>query len=87
MGLRVMTNEKNNARRVSTDCNELPTELLTPEELASYLKVSPSTVYNWAKTGKIDCFVLSQGKRKSTVRFAKKHISDFIQKRMGGSSS
>ena len=30
-----------------------PSELLTVDEVADFLRVKPSTVYEWAKTGKI----------------------------------
>jgi len=54
-------------------------ELYTPEEVAGYLKVHQVTVYNWVKTKKIDCYVLTKGKRKSTVRFDIEQIQRFIQ--------
>ena len=56
-------------------------ELYTPEEVAEFLKVSISTVYTWAQTGKIESHVLSQGKRKSTVRFDSNQIQQFINSR------
>jgi excisionase family DNA binding protein len=59
-----------------------PTEhigvLYTPGEVAQYLKVAKSTVYFWAQTGKIECHVLSRGKRKNTVRFDSQQIQNFI---------
>ena len=64
--------------------NETLGELFTPEEIAKYLKVHPVTVYNWVKENKIDCFILTEGKRKSTVRFNKEHIQQFIQARNSG---
>ena len=60
-------------------------ELYTPEEVAGYLKVNLVTIYNWVKTRKIDCYVLTKGKRKSTVRFDIEHIQRFIQSRNMGS--
>ena len=54
-------------------------ELHTPEEVARFLKVNQMTIYNWVKTGKLDCHVLSRGKRKSTVRFDLSQIKEFIQ--------
>jgi len=59
-------------------------ELYTPEEVAEYLKVHQVTIYNWVKTKKIDCYVLTQGKRKSTVRFDIEQIQRFIQSRNMG---
>lgn len=56
-------------------------ELYTPEEVSGFLKVALSTVYNWAKTGKIECHVLAQGKRKSTIRFDMNQIKQFLQSR------
>lgn len=52
-------------------------ELYTPEEVAEYLKVAPSTVYNWFKTGKLIGHIISRGKRKSTVRFDEEQIKRF----------
>jgi len=56
-------------------------ELYTPEEVASFLKVNQMTVYNWVKTGKIECHTLTRGKRKSTVRFDLNQIENFMQSR------
>jgi excisionase family DNA binding protein len=56
-------------------------ELFTPEEVARYLKVDKVTVYSWVKLKKIDCYVLTQGKRKTTVRFDIEQIERFIQSR------
>lgn len=53
-------------------------ELFTPEEVADYLKVHKVTVYNWVKLKMIDCYVLSEGKRKTTVRFDARQIQNFI---------
>ena len=43
-------------------------ELYTPEEVAEFFKVHLVTVYSWVKTNKIECHVLTQGKRKSKPR-------------------
>ncbi|MBN1293473.1 MAG: helix-turn-helix domain-containing protein [Candidatus Latescibacteria bacterium] len=56
-------------------------ELFTPEEVAEYFKVHLVTVYNWVKTKKIDCYILTKGTRKSTVRFDIDQIQKFIQSR------
>ena len=56
-------------------------ELYTPEEVAEYLKVSLSTVYDWTNKKNIDCYILSQGKRKSKVRFDIHQIQQFIKSR------
>lgn len=58
-------------------------ELFTPEDISQYFKVSPTTVYNWVKTNKIDYHVLCRGKRKTTVRFDLEQIQRFIQSRSG----
>ena len=59
-------------------------ELFTPKEIAEYFKVNQVTVYNWVKEKKIDCFILTEGKRKSTVRFNIEQIRQFIQARNSG---
>jgi len=59
-------------------------KLYTPEEVAGFLKVAVSTVYNWAKTGRIKCFTLSEGKRKTTVRFTAGHIEAFLSSQKRG---
>ena len=61
--------------------NETIGELYTPEEVAEYLKVHLVTVYNWVKSKKIDCYILTKGNRKSTVRFDINQIQRFIQSR------
>ncbi len=63
------------------ELNETLGKLYTPEEVAEFLKVAPSTVYNWVQTGKIECYVLSRGKRKSTVRFDNQQIQRFMKSR------
>ena len=63
------------------ELNEPLGELYTPEQVAEYLKVAPSTVYNWVQTGKIECYLLSKGKRKSTVRFDFQQIQRFMKSR------
>ncbi|MFA6473205.1 MAG: helix-turn-helix domain-containing protein, partial [Candidatus Latescibacterota bacterium] len=59
-------------------------KLYTPKELAEFLSVTLSTIYNWVKTEKIEAHILSQGKRKSTVRFNKDQIQRFIDSPKGG---
>ena len=63
------------------DLNESLGKLYTPEEVAEFLKVAPSTVYNWVQTGKIECYLFSKGKRKSTVRFDFTQIQRFMTSR------
>lgn len=78
-----MQKKQSMPKKASTERN-FPEELYTPEEIAKYLKVAPSTIYNWVKTGKLDGYVLSKGKRKSTVRFDKDQIQQFIGIQQGG---
>lgn len=56
-------------------------ELFTPEEVATYLKVHRVTVYNWVKLKMIDCYVLSKGAKKTTVRFDAEQIENFVLSR------
>ena len=63
----------------STTLSKHMGELFTPAEVAGFLKVNLMTIYNWVKTGKLSCHVLTRGKRKTTVRFDLSQIEDFIQ--------
>jgi len=63
--------------------NEKLGRLFTPGEVAEYLKVTPTTVYTWVKLKKINCHVLSKGKRKSTVRFDIEQIQHFKESSLG----
>lgn len=78
-----MNPENTNDNRILV-LKEILGELYTPEEVAKYLKVHLVTIYNWVKTKKIDCYVLTRGKRKSTVRFDIEQIQRFIQSRNTG---
>ena len=53
---------------------------LTLPEAAAYLRVSPRTVYRWAREGRLRCFRLGK-----TTRFTLKHLDDFVQRYTGGS--
>ena len=75
----IMKDLKKTTSNFKTDLKETIGELFTPEELAGYLKVHPVTIYNWVKNGKIECYVLSQGIRKNTVRFDTQQIQQFIK--------
>ena len=78
-----MNPENTNDNRILV-LKEILGELYTPDEVAKYLKVHLVTIYNWVKTKKIDCYVLTRGKRKSTVRFDIEQIQRFIQSRNTG---
>lgn len=52
-------------------------ELLTLEEVASYLRVSERTVYDWANKGEIPC-----GKLGTTWRFKRSEIQDWVDRRL-----
>lgn len=52
---------------------ETPSELLTPAEMARWLRVRPSTVYSWAATGKIPSVRLN-----GTVRFVRTDIQRWL---------
>jgi excisionase family DNA binding protein len=53
-------------------------ELYTPAEVAQYLKVTTATVYSWVKLKMIECYVLTKGSRKTTIRFDAEQINNFI---------
>lgn len=52
---------------------ETPSELLTPAEMARWLRIRPSTVYSWAATGKIPSVRLN-----GTVRFVRTDIQRWL---------
>jgi PTS system nitrogen regulatory IIA component len=52
-------------------------EILTPEEVAEYLRVSEKTVYNWAQKGEIPA-----GKIGTAWRFKKSDIEEWVNKRL-----
>ena len=57
-----------------------PVNFLTLPEAAAYLRVSPRTVYRWAREGRLKCFRLGK-----TTRFTLKNLDDFVQRYTGGS--
>ncbi len=64
-------------------------ELLTAEEVASLLRVKPSTVYDAAARGDLPVVKLWKGKRRTLLRFRRGDIETFIlnrttQDRTGG---
>lgn len=54
-------------------------EILTIEEVASYLRVSERTVYDWANKGEIPC-----GKLGTTWRFKRSEIEKWVDERLKG---
>jgi excisionase family DNA binding protein len=52
---------------------ETPSELLTPAEIARWLRIRPSTVYAWAATRKIPSVRLN-----NTVRFVRTDIQRWL---------
>lgn len=50
-------------------------ELLTPNEVASYLKVPRSTVYEWCRKGKLKSIKPGLGKN---IRIFKKDLESFL---------
>ncbi len=50
--------------------------LMTVREVAGYLRISPATVYNWAKGEKIPCHRLGR-----LWRFKRNEIDDWVAKR------
>lgn len=57
-------------------------EIMTIEEVAEYLRVSERTVYDWAQKGQ-----LPGGKLGTTWRFKRSDIEDWVNNRLGKSSS
>ncbi len=55
--------------------------ILTIEEVASYLRVSERTVYEWASKGEIPC-----GKIGASWRFKRDEIERWVSSRLGGRS-
>jgi len=53
-------------------------ELMTVEEVAEYLRVSPKTVYDWAQKGRIPA-----GKIGNTWRFRRKDVEEWVARRLG----
>lgn len=52
-------------------------EILTLEEVATYLRVSERTVYDWASKGEIPC-----GKLGTTWRFKRSEIQDWVDRKL-----
>ena len=54
-------------------------ELLTPQEVAGILKVSPSAVFKWAKKGVLPSYRIHE----KCLRFKMGDVEDFIEKGKG----
>ena len=54
--------------------------LLTPEELAKWLQIKPSTIYKWTSSGYIP-YVKLGGKVRGSVRFMRSKIIRWLQQR------
>ncbi len=62
---------------VKRNVNDVLGVLFTPEEVAAYFRVTPMTIHTWFKEGKLEGHVLTQGKRKRTIRFDPEQIKRF----------
>lgn len=54
------------------------TELLTPEQVAEMLQIHPGTLENWRVRGEGPPFVKLGQKRRSSVRYRKQDVEDWI---------
>jgi excisionase family DNA binding protein len=59
-------------------------DLLTAEEVASMLRVKPSTVYDAATRGVLPVVRLWKGRRRTLIRFRQADIEEFIRQRSVG---
>lgn len=59
----------------------LESELLTIEQAAGYLGISPKTLYKWRSNKKV---VVPFVKYDKTVRYRKKDLNEFIESRVVG---
>ena len=66
-------------KEVPTSANLLSTPsvepLLTLEEVAAYLRVSPATVRRWTNTGRLPCYRFGPSRQR---RFSRESISAFV---------
>lgn len=60
-------------------------ELITAEEVASFLRVKVSTIYDWAAKEILPHVRILAGKRRPVIRFRRTDLQEFIQQRMTGS--
>ncbi len=54
------------------------TALVTAEEIAALLKVSPKSIYRWASEGRLPAF--REGR---LIRFLESDVEAFVQERIG----
>ena len=59
----------------------LPENLMTVEEVATLLRIAPSTVYSRAVKGDLPAVILWASKRKKVVRFNPASLLEFLQRR------
>jgi nitrogen PTS system EIIA component len=57
-------------------------DIMTIEEVASYLRVSERTIYDWAKKAEIPC-----GKLGTTWRFKRSAIEEWVNRRLAGGAA
>ena len=55
--------------------------LLTAGEVATQLRLKPSTIYEAAADGRIPCVRLWKGRRKSLIRFRREDIDRLVRER------
>lgn len=55
--------------------------MLTPEQVAEVLAVSPSTVTRWLRVGHLPGRNLANGKRKACWRVNEQELKDWVAKR------
>ena len=56
----------------------MTSEIMTIDEVAAYVRVSPKTVYDWAQKGEIPC-----GKLGNSWRFHRDEIQRWVNRRLG----
>ncbi|MHB8730845.1 MAG: helix-turn-helix domain-containing protein [bacterium] len=62
---------------METRATVLSTVLITAEEIAALLKVSPKSIYRWASEGRLPAF--REGR---LVRFLESDVEDFVRTRV-----
>lgn len=51
-------------------------ELLTIQEAADYIGVTPRTIYNWVNDGSLGCYRLGDGR---SIRVGTDHLKQYLQ--------
>lgn len=62
---------------METRTTVLNTVLITAEEIAAFLKVSPKSIYRWASEGRLPAF--REGR---LIRFLESDVEEFIRTRV-----